>query len=302
MAPAKALNVTIGIPTFNRGAILLRTLERFFALDPAPVEILVVDQTREHPEEIERQLSEWSREGRITWLRLTQPSIPHAMNEAMQRAKTELVLYLDDDVDPVTDIVAAHAAAYSDPGVWAVVGQCLEPGESPAHQTARTDDHGIADLGFRWNHDEARDVQNIIAMNLSVRRERALATGGFDENFVTAAYRFESDFALRVCAAGGRIRFEPRASVRHLRIPTGGTRSYGDHKTSAHPAHSAGDYYFALQHARSFPVYVAMRLRKNVLTRFHLRHPWTVPAKMIGEMRGLLLARRLARRGRQLLK
>jgi GT2 family glycosyltransferase len=302
MAPAKALNVTLGIPTYNRGAILLRTLERIFTLDPAPAAILVVDQTREHPAEVERQLAAWSGEERIEWLRLTLPSIPHAMNEAMQRATTELVLYLDDDVDPVTDIVAAHAAAYADPGVWAVVGQCLEPGETAAHLTGPWDDRGLPDLDFRWNHDEARDVQNIIAMNLSVRRERALATGGFDENFVTAAYRFESDFALRIGQAGGRIRFEPRASVRHLRIPTGGTRSYGDHKTSAHPAHSAGDYYFALHHARSFPTYVAVRLRKNVLTRFHLRHPWTVPAKLIGELRGLLLARRLARGGRRLLR
>jgi hypothetical protein len=41
-------------------------------------------------------------------------------------------------------------------------------------------------------------------------------------------------------------------------------------------------------------------LRSNVLTRFHAKHPWTIPAKFIGELRGLFLARRLYRRGRRL--
>jgi hypothetical protein len=44
------------------------------------------------------------------------------------------------------------------------------------------------------------------------------------------------------------------------------------------------------------------RLRRNVATRYHLRHPWTIPAKLIGELRGMMLARRLARSGRRLIR
>jgi GT2 family glycosyltransferase len=296
------MTVTIAIPTYRRGAILLSMLERVFALEPPAEEIVVVDQTADHPREVAAQLKAWSRERRITWIRRDTPSIPQAMNHALRVATSDLVLFLDDDVEPVPDIVAAHASVYSTPGVWAVVGQCLDPGVVPEHYRQPMNDYGIRDLGFRFNHDEAVDVANVIAMNLSVRRERALAIGGFDENYVMVAYRFESDFALRLVAAGGRIRFEPRASVRHLKIPTGGTRAYGDHRTSTSPAHSAGDYYFALHHAQSFASHVSTRLRKNVLTRYHATHPWTIPAKLLGELRGLLLARRLARQGRKLLR
>jgi hypothetical protein len=47
--------------------------------------------------------------------------------------------------------------------------------------------------------------------------------------------------------------------------------------------------------------YTLRRLRANVLTRFHARHPWAIPPKLIGELRGLLLARRLYRRGRRMM-
>src|SRR5947207_12272097 len=139
-----------------------------------------------------------------------------------------------------------------------------------------------------------------MAGNLSVKRQQAIDAGGFDENYVFAAYRFETDFALRLTAAGGRIRFEPRASLRHLKLPSGGLRAFGDHRVTASPAHAAGDYYFALHH-RPFWRYAARRLVKNVATRFHLAHPWHIPSKLIGEMRGMLLARRLARQGPKLL-
>jgi GT2 family glycosyltransferase len=279
--------VTIVVPTYNRSAIVVETLRTLLALDPPAHEIIVVDQTPAATGQLQR----WHEQGRITWVRTSPPSIPRAMNTGLRLAKTELVLFLDDDVAPVRGVVAAHAAVYEDESVAAVVGQCLQPGEEPAHfaQPARAH-QGIPDLELHFNHDTALDVRNVIAMNLSVRREKALEIGGFDENFVYVAYRFETDFALRL---KGRIRFEPKASVRHLRLATGGTRAYGDHKTSAHPAHSVGDYYFALRHAPNVTSYVLDRLRRNVLTRYHATHPWTIPGKLLGELRGLLLARSL---------
>jgi hypothetical protein len=65
--------------------------------------------------------------------------------------------------------------------------------------------------------------------------------------------------------------------------------------------HSTGDYYFALHHRPPLWRYALRRLRANVVTRFHLTHPWTIPSKLTGEMRGLLLARRLAGAGRRLI-
>lgn len=276
--------ITIAIPTYNRQDIVVETVERLLPLG-AP--IVVVDQTPA-PHEPLAALP-------IRLIRLPEPSIPHAMNIAVEAAQTDVVLFLDDDIVPASRLVDAHAEAHRDAAVWAVVGQILQPGEEPERVVQPADD-----LEFRFHADEGRFVTNVMAGNLSVKRARFLELGGFDENFVGVAYRFETDFALRVAAAGGKIWFEPRASIRHLKLATGGLRSYGDHRTSSSPMHSVGDYYFALQQRPPLWRYALRRLRANVATRFHLAHPWTIPSKLVGEMRGLLLARRLHGRGRRL--
>jgi GT2 family glycosyltransferase len=139
--------------------------------------------------------------------------------------------------------------------------------------------------------------------NLSVRRDRILSIGGFDENFVGAAYRFEAEFARRVWRSGGRVLFDPAASIRHLQAARGGTRSYGNHLRSMRPAHSMGDYYFALSQGLSVSgaVYCLKRLTRSTMTRFHLAHPWWIMPKMIGELCGLACAIRLAVAGPKLL-
>lgn len=284
--------ITIAIPTYNRGTIVVETLRRLFALTPPAAAIIVVDQSPEKNPELER----WHSEGRIRHIHLDEPSIPHAMNVALLEASTPLILFLDDDIEPSPQLIAAHAEAHREHGATAVVGQILQPGEVPLHVEQPADD-----LEFRFHADQGRFLTNVMAGNLSVDRERALGIGGFDENFVGAAYRFETDFALRLVAAAGTIWFEPLASIHHLKLATGGLRSFGDHRSSASPAHSVGDYYFALRHRPPLWRYALARIRRNVATRYHLRHPWTIPTKLVGELRGLLLARRLARSGPRLL-
>ena len=74
----------------------------------------------------------------------------------------------------------------------------------------------------------------------------------------------------------------------------------GDLSSAPVPAHSAGDYYFALHHMPRFWPYAARRIAQNVGTRYLATHPWRIPGKLIGELRGLLLARELHRKGRRL--
>jgi GT2 family glycosyltransferase len=288
--------ITIAIPTYNRGEILVETIERLFALDPAADEIVIVDQTPKHPPEIAAKLEGWSIAGQIRWERLEKPSVPAAMNHALRVASRPVVLFLDDDLIPDRSLAGEHLSAHGD-GIWAVAGQVLQPGEEPGHfEESRLHRGALRDLEFPFRHDAAVDVENVMAGNLSVLRDRALSIGGFDERFVYAAYRFESDFARRVIAAGGRIRFEPLARIRHLKLPTGGVRSHGDPRRTAAPTHSAGDYLFAIEHVPAFWRYAARRFRQNVFTRYTLAHPVAIPMKAIAEIRGLILARRLARR------
>ncbi len=56
------------------------------------------------------------------------------------------------------------------------------------------------------------------------------------------------------------------------------------------PDHSVGDYNYAFLEGRPLEAtaYSLRRLVTSVLTRFHLTHPWWIPAKLLGEFRGVL--------------
>ena len=298
MTPA---DVTVAIPTYQRESVLVNTLNAI--TQSGAGEVLIVDQTARHEASTEERLRDLAAQGSIRWLRLDRPSIPHAMNVALVEAKRPLVLFLDDDIEPAPDLVAAHVQGFADPLTVAVVGQVLQPGESPTRAVRGYCETGLrAFLDFPFNSIEPVWVKNVMAGNLSVRRVRALEAGGFDENFVGSAYRFETEFCRRLSGGGGRVLFQPAARIRHLRAPTGGVRIHGDHLASPSPAHGVGDYYFALRHGLGIEsiAYVLRRPIREVSTRFHLRRPWRIPPSLVAEGKAFIMAVRLLRRGPRL--
>ena len=299
-ASGEALRVSVVVPTFCRGSALLDVLGHLLALEPLPGEILVVDQTEVQPSNVERELHRLESDGRLRMIRFTPPSIPRAMNVGLRAAKHPVVLYLDDDIVPAPDLVAAHAARHAS-GCAAVCGQVLQPGEAP-DPAANRGPRGAGlktDLDFRFNGTCETELASVISCNLSVDRETALSIGGFDEQFIGSAYRYETDFARRLAAEGHRILFAPEASVRHLRLPTGGTRNRGSHLERPSIRHSIGDYYFALRHARGAErwTYVLRRPFREACNRYYLRRPWLIPAKACAELRASFAAWRLHRQG-----
>lgn len=302
MTPSiQTLPISIVIPTFGRDAVLTDTITQLLDQRPAAAEILIVDQTPQHDAATESLLASWQSEGRIRWERLDRPSQPAALNHALRKVTQPLVLMLDDDIRIGPGFIAAHVAGFKDVSVWAVVGQVLQPGERPLAGYPHHPSGGrLADLEFAFHSASVSWVTNGMSGNLSVRRERAIAVGGFDENFLPpVSYRFDTEFCKRLCRSGGRIRFEPAARIDHLRAPRGGTRSIGSHLDSASPMHGAGDYYFALRQGLSVEtlLYALRRPFREVCTRHHLRRPWSIPVKLIGELRAMAQAIRLHRRG-----
>ncbi len=157
------------------------------------------------------------------------------------------------------------------------------------------------DFDFPFHSTIEADVQNAMAGNLCVNRAKALSIGGFDETFVGSAYRFETEFAKRIINAGGRIRFLGSAGLLHLKASAGGTRRAGSHLTSASPSHGFGDYYYAFRHGTTTEawLYSAHRMIREVRTRFHLRHPWWIPVKLLGEFRAMSAGFRAAKFSRR---
>lgn len=294
--------VTVVIPTLGRERVLVETIEAVLRLEEPAAELLVVDQTPEHEPETESALKSWQDQGRLRWIRLERPSIPHAMNEGLRRSASPVVLFLDDDIVPVRGLVSAHARAHGAADVVAVTGMVLQPGQKPApREELAPRGQGLRrDLEFPFWSEQPADVWNVMAGNLSVKRDAALECGGFDERFIGVAYRFETEFCRRLRRAGGTVRYEPTAAIEHLRAPSGGTRTWGFSKTSARGEHSVGDYYFALLEGRPAEVvgYLLYRILSECLSRFHRRRPWYIPVKALGELRGLVMACRLIKASR----
>lgn len=285
------LPITVAIPTYRREQVLLNTLDYLFALNQIPAEILVLDQTEHHDPATGQRLSELHDAGRIRWLRLATPSIPQAMNRGFLETHHDIVLFVDDDIRPEPELLAAHLAVHAEHADVLTAGRVIQPWEEGGGFSAYE--------GFRFSGLRSAWIGEFMGGNFSVRRDTALALGGFDENFVRVAYRFEAEFAHRFRASGRRIYFEPRACLHHLKDNSGGTRTFGEHLTTWKPDHAVGAYYFCLRTGPSWATlseFVTRPLRA-VATHHHLRRPWWIPRTLLAELRGMAWALALYVRG-----
>jgi GT2 family glycosyltransferase len=140
----------------------------------------------------------------------------------------DILIFVDDDVRIPPNFIEKHLQNYlEDPELHGVAGQTLQEGQVP------TD---VLPEKFYWPHvgwmflplhyaKRAR-VINWPSCNGSIRREVALAVGGFDEQFVRTWWD-DSDFSWRLYQWGAKIVFDPSASLVHLLVTNGGNRPHG---------------------------------------------------------------------------
>lgn len=303
-----SLSLSIVIPTYNREQVLVDTISYLLAQVKAVDffdDIIIIDQTAQHDKIVESQLNSWHNEGSIKWIQLAEPNLTKAMNEGLFTAESDIVLFTDDDIIPSADLLKSHIYAFlTQPDLTAVVGQVLQPNqiaEEIPYEPKGNILYRFLDFPFRCT--KGCLVENVMAGNLSVNRQKAISIGGFDESFTPpVASRFETEFAKRVIANGGKIWFEPSASINHLQAKTGGTRSKGNFLKSASPMYAVGDYYYALRHGNGLEkiMYILIRPFRQIRTKFHLTHPWWIPIKLISEVRALYQALQLASKPPQL--
>jgi GT2 family glycosyltransferase len=283
--------VSIVVPTYRRDRVLIATIGHLLKLDPAPAEILVVDQTEKHEETVEYTLRNWEAAGAIRLLRLVEPSITRAMNRGLYGARQTSVLFVDDDIVPEPDLVEMHWRALERTAAALVAGRVIQPWQEGKDFSK----HG----GFHFASMQAGWIREFMGGNFTVRREIALKLGGFDEQFVSVAYHFEAEFAHRLRQAGHQIFYEPAACIHHLKVSEGGTRTFGDHLRSFKPNHSVGAYYYILRTWSGWQssVQLLRRFVQSIATRHHLRRPWWIPVMLVAELSGMGWALLLAAQG-----
>ena len=287
----QALPISVAIATYRREGILLETLDYLLGLLPAAAEILVIDQSERHETTTQTRLKSLDATGRIRWLRLDRPSIPHAMNRGLLEATQDIVLFVDDDIRPEPALLTSHLAAHQQHSDVLVAGRVVQPWQEGVDISilAKTP---FAGMESSW-------IEDFIGCNFSVGRDTALALGGFDENFVRVAYCYEAEFAHRFRASERRVYFEPAACVHHLKSSAGGTRTFGEHLTTLKPDHAVGEYYYCLRPRSGWGRLKDFFIRpiRAVSTRHHLRHPWWIPGTWFAEVWGMCWALSLHLRG-----
>jgi glycosyltransferase involved in cell wall biosynthesis len=293
------VKLSVAIATFGREQVLVDTVRSLLALRDAPRspeawELLIVDQTPNHDPATIQELEAWHGSGCLRWIPQFPASTTAAMNRLLMEAQGERVLFVDDDILPDPVLLQAHLeAGQGHPGAL-IAGRVLQPWHG-----GQADPPGSP---FSFNSLQPQAAADFIGCNFSLPRREALALGGFDRNFVRVAYRFEAEFAHRWRQAGHAIAYEPTALIHHLKAERGGTRSFGHHLTTLRPDHAVGRYYFLLRTQPLAPALTASarELVSSVRSRHHLRRPWWIPLTLMAELRGLVWALRLHRRGPRL--
>ena len=120
---SKVSAISVAIPTFGRDQILIDTVTHLLRQRLLPSEMLVLAQSADHTPSAKGTQSNWSKQGRIRWLRLPRPSIPAAMNVGLLQSQSELLLFIDDDIVPEQDFLASHLAAHMKSDAAVVAGR-----------------------------------------------------------------------------------------------------------------------------------------------------------------------------------
>ena len=227
--------VSLIIPTYKRDEPLLLTISGMLRQDypRERYEIIVVDQTESHTEEVQRQMEAWEKEGLITWFRPPQISFAattKARNWGVAHATDpEIIIFTDDDVEVEGGFIQAHVAAYTSGDIGAVAGKVIVP----THEydpTAKTVGKitWMGDFVNNFHVDFPADVDNLIGCNFSLRASTVREAGLFDERFRGNAMREETDWAVRLREAGYRIRYVPETHLLHHMVAAGGSRAVSE--------------------------------------------------------------------------
>jgi GT2 family glycosyltransferase len=210
---------TVAICTRERPDDLARALRAVAALDPAPAEVLVVDNAPSTPRTFEVVRSFPS----YRYVREDRRGLDAARNRALAEAGSPVVAFTDDDAAPEPGWLGALLEAFADPRVMCATGLTL-PLELETDAQEWFERLSPFGRGFeRRIFDGTRDDPVAVARagagaNMALRRSVLEQVGPFDEALDAGTEtRSGGDHEMfgRILAAGLRIVYEPRAVSWH---------------------------------------------------------------------------------------
>jgi GT2 family glycosyltransferase len=240
------MKISIIVPTYNRNAMLCRTLQNILSFQDQYHELIVVDQTKEHDAETARFLNKLKAERKIILLCLDYPNLPNARNEGIKAAAGDVVLFLDDDVEIDGGFIPAHLALYDDPEIGGTTGPVIvansEKDGNIVFKNSLSAKEILKKMFFFFIRGKASRVSLFgvtanfsgtkeryadtgIGCNMAFRKEVFAACGFFDANYRGNAIREDTDMCVRARKGGYKIKYHPAAKLVHYMENSGGTRN-----------------------------------------------------------------------------
>lgn len=236
-------------------------------------------------------------------------NLAKARNIGLAMAQGDIAAFIDDDAVPEPDWLDRLADCYARPEI-AAAGGFIRAKNGVGFQSRVV----LVD-GFGADHHCARRPPalpegwfvSLTGTNFSVRLSWALALGGFDENY--SYFLEETDFLLRLTAAGGGIGIAEMAEVHHgcaeseSRAQSGAPKSFRDIARSkayfCHVNRRPGTSDAAI--GKALARFARGRIRRIGFYLLSGRLRLADAARLLGELRaGLREGERLARNGRSL--
>lgn len=209
----RAETVSVVIPVHNGAGLIAGALESVLAQTHPPAEIIVVDDGS--TDDLERALARYRDE--VTLLRNPEPrGASAARNQGLRAARGDWVAFLDhDDEWRPGHLKGLLAAGAGRPEVGLVYGDAEVFGEEQRESRLGLDEPGRQPPRGRVFRELLVGANFALPSAAAVRREAALAVGGFDEGLTMAEDR---DLWLRL-AARWEVEFAPGAQARYRRRP-----------------------------------------------------------------------------------
>jgi len=205
--------ISIVLPTFNRRPRLVRVLAGLDRqkVNTSSFEVIVVDDgsTDDTAEWLSRNSE---RPYALRCVRQQNSGPAMARNIGVANARAELLLFIDDDVEPMPELVGEHLAFHeAEPNV-VVLGPLASLDHYAQPWVAWEQEKLEAQYAAMLRGDWEPTFRQFWTGNASVAREHVLAAGGFDPTFLRAE---DVELGRRLHERGLKFRFNPKARSLH---------------------------------------------------------------------------------------
>lgn len=241
--PIERPRYSVVVITFERPAHLRRCLGSLAVQTYEPHEVIVVDSSRD-----ERSRAVASDQGGIVYERFPagRRSMPAARNRGIERARGDVVAFLDDDCVASPEWLERLTSAYACLGAHGAGGKVIDPVSTlgPVRRFLTSGEPWAeVDAGDR----DVADVDFLQGGNMSFRRDLLLSAAAFDPRYTGSNYREETDLCFRLRRTGCRLLYVPAAEVTHHRAPRGDGVERDILDTRREFYHSRNQTYFVLK-------------------------------------------------------